>query len=170
MQRVLLLVLLLFIFVGCGYKPLAHAAKQKFGKNVSSEIVISMQDPENSVDIKDALDEAVLKVFHLNLVEESKAKTHLKIDLKSIYITPITYDINGFISRYQIKVTLMVELNKIGEDGERRSKIFHTTGYHILKSEIISDVERYNAINKASEKALDSFVHSALIEGELDEN
>lgn len=170
MQRVLLLFLLLFVLVGCGYRPLAHTAKQKFGKNVSSEIVISIRDPENSVDIKDALDEAVLKVFQLNLVPKSEAKTHLKIDLKSVDITPVTYDTNGFISRYQVKVTLVVELSHIGKDDKQRSKVFHTSGYFILKSENISDAERYNAISKAAMKALDSFIYSASIEGELDEN
>lgn len=150
--------------MGCGYRPLAHTAKQNFGRNISSEIIISMQDPENSVDIKDAVDKALIKVFQLNLVPKGKAKTHLKIDFKSIDITPITYDINGFISRYQIKVTLGVEMIDISADGEKSSKFINTIGYHILKSEIISDFERYNAIKRASEKALDSFIHRVLVE------
>ena len=164
MYRLFLLSIILFVLGGCGYRPLAHGAKKSLGRSVSSEIIISMQDPENSVEIKDALDKALIQTFQTHLVAKGDAKTHLKVSLQSIEVEPITYDINGFISRYQLKVTLSVRVIKKIEGDISESKIYNTIGYHMLKTDVISDVERYNAIKSASQRALESFISQVVIE------
>ncbi|MGB5964274.1 MAG: hypothetical protein WBG65_01950, partial [Sulfurimonadaceae bacterium] len=55
--------LLFTIFTGCGYQPSSKEAKKVMGETVSTEIIISMPDPENTVVLKDALDEAVIRRF-----------------------------------------------------------------------------------------------------------
>ena len=53
----------LILFAGCGYQPSSYYAKSVVGESVSTEVVISMEDPQNTVIIKDAVDMAVITKF-----------------------------------------------------------------------------------------------------------
>ena len=61
------LVLIALIFTGCVYAPASQYTKKVVGDSVSTQMVISVQDPQNSVIIKDAVDTAIIIKFRTAL-------------------------------------------------------------------------------------------------------
>lgn len=152
-----------FILTGCGYKPTSHYTREITGGSISTHIVISMQDPENTVLLKDALNEAVVNRFRSRLTDRAHAKTHLTIALRNTVFEPIRYDTNGFVVAYRARITL--DIDRETEGATRR---YTTEGSHqfaIEPNAIISDYVRFQAIQAGAEKALDSFVAKVAAEG-----
>lgn len=156
-------VFLLVLMGGCGYAPASHYAKNIVGEKVSTEVVISMEDPQNSVIIKDAVDTAVLTKFRTALVPKNESGTHLKISIGSAVFSPLQYDINGYIITYRTTVTMEI-LRTSGE--ENRS--YTTKGIYdfaIEPNAIITDQARFEAIRQGAQKGLDAFVAQIAAEG-----
>ncbi len=167
MKRALLLFIMhyvLFIVLsGCGYKPSSHTAKLVMKETVSTEVVISMEDPESAVLIKDALNEAIIRRFQSSLRDRDHAQSHLKIVLQSVVFSPLKYDEYGYITAYRAKTTL----NILRITGEIRKKYsaYGTYDFTMEPNAIISDAARMDAIKFGSAKALDSFVSQVSAEG-----
>ena len=155
--------LCLTLLTGCGYQPSSKEAKKVLGETVSTEIIISMEDPENTVVLKDALDDAVIRRFQTNLRHRDEAATHLQIELNSVIFTPIQYDSNGYVISYRTTITLAV--NRMTNELTKR---YNAVGYYdftINPNAIITDQQRYEAIQISATKALDSFVAQVAAEG-----
>jgi hypothetical protein len=156
-------VVLFVLLSGCGYKPSAQYAKQVVGEKVSSEVIISMQDPENTVIIKDAIQQAVINRFHASLTKRSAADTHLRIVLNNVSFSPLQYDENGYIVVYRTRVSLQIR-RITGET----SKLYPVSGYYdfvIEPNAIISDQARFEAIQFGAQKAIDGFAARVAAEG-----
>lgn len=156
---------LLLTFAGCGYRPTSHVVKPVLDESVSTRVVISMEDPDNTVLLKDALNEAVVNRFRTRLTDRKHAVTHLLIALRNTEFIPVRYDTNGYIIAYRAIVTLDIERTHVGE-----AKHYIARGsyqFTIEPNAIISDIVRYEAIRFGSEKALDSFVAQVANEGTL---
>jgi len=157
------LIALLLVLAGCGYRPTSHVVKPVLQESVSTQIVISMQDPDNTVYLKDALDQAVVNRFRTRLTDEAHAKTHLIISLRDVIFLPVRYDTNGYVIAYRAVVTLDIDRRQ-GEQTRR----YNARGSYLFTIEpnaIISDLVRFEAIQYGSEKALDSFVAQIANEG-----
>ncbi len=155
--------LLLFVFSGCGYQPASRYSKLVTGETISTKVIISMQDPENTVVIKDAVDSAVIMRFHSSLREYGHAITHLDIYLKSVLFLPLQYDKNGYIITYRTNISLHIVRKTKGI-----SKTYVLRGIHdfaIEPNAIISDQARFTAIESGSAKAIDSFIAQVAAEG-----
>ena len=158
-----LLLAVMIIGAGCGYKPSSHYAKQVMGETVSTEVVISMEDPENTVIIKDAVDSAVIMRFKASLRERNEAQTHLNIRLESVSFSPLQYDLNGYVVAYRTTIRL-----NITRTTQKRSKRYNVSGIHDFAIEpqaIISDQARFDAIESGALKAIDSFIAMVSAEG-----
>jgi len=163
MLRQLLLFMGLMLFFGCGYKPSSHTAKVVMKETISTEVVISMEDPESAVLIKDTLNEAIIRRFHASLRDRSNAQSHLKIRLKSVLFTPMKYDVNGYITAYRAKITLSIL--RTTDEINKAYKAYGTYDFALEPNAIISDFARLEAIKFGSIKALDSFVAQISAEG-----
>ena len=133
------------------------------GETVSTEIIISMTDPENTVLLKDALDQAVIRRFQTNLRHAKAAKTHLEIELKSVGFSPLQYDSNGYIISYRTTIHLGIKRTK-----DHFTKSYSAKGnfdFTINPNAIITDQQRFEAIANSAAKALDSFVAQVAAEG-----
>ena len=133
------------------------------GETVSTEIIISMTDPENTVLLKDALDQAVIRRFQTNLRHSKAAKTHLEIELKSVGFSPLQYDSNGYIISYRTTINLGIKRTK-----DHFTKSYSAEGnfdFTINPNAIITDQQRFEAIANSAAKALDSFVAQVAAEG-----
>jgi len=153
----------LILTAGCGYRPTSHVVKPVLEESVSTKVIISMEDPDNTVLLKDALDSAVVNRFRSALTDEEHASTHLIISLRSTSFVPVFYDSNGYITAYRAFVTLDITRTTGG-----KTKHYITKGTHlftIAPNAIISDLVRYEAIQFGAEKALDSFVAQVANEG-----
>lgn len=153
----------LILLSGCGYQPASHYAKNIVGESVSTEVVVSMEDPQNTVIIKDAVDTAVITKFRTALVPKNTAKTHLKISIGSVSFTPLRYDTDGYVITYRTTVTM-----SIIRTSEEKSQTYATKGmydFEIEPNAIISDQARFEAIRQGAQKGIDAFVAQIAAQG-----
>ena len=155
--------LVLVLFSGCGYKPSAKFSRAVVGEKISTSVKISLIDPENTVIIKDAVDAAIIEVFHASLVPKNLSQTHLLLGLSNPSYAPIQYDSDGFIIAYRATVSL-----NITRQTDDKSKNYIATGtydFSITPNAIITDKERFDAIKFSAVKAVKSFVAQVSAEG-----
>jgi len=161
--HLLAVVIISLLISGCGYLPSSKEARKVLGESVSTKVIISMTDPENTVLLKDALDEAIIRRFQTNLRHQTKAKTHLDISLKSVNFSALQYDANGYIISYRTTIHLGVL-----RETATLTKSYSATGnydFSISPNAIITDQQRFDAIANSATKALDSFVAQVAAEG-----
>jgi hypothetical protein len=158
--------LLIFIFIsGCGYRPSANHSKEVVGEKVSTQILISMQDPENTVLIKDAVNKAVVTRFRSSLVGEKESETHLKIMITDIIFSPLQYNLEGYVVTYRTHLTLQILRTHNDE-----AQTYITKGIYdfaIEPNAIISDQARFVAIKVSAQKAIDSFIAAVASQGAM---
>jgi hypothetical protein len=141
--------------ISCGYKPTSIYTKEILGDKIYTEVAISLEDPENSVLIKDAINEAVVSHFRSSIVSKDKADSLFYITLNSVSFVPIQYDKHGYVIAYKTHVGLKTKYI----DKNRKTHEIYTKGnydFPIESSSIISDTKRFEAIKFASQKALDA--------------
>lgn len=155
--------LLLTLFSGCGYKPSSHYAKRVMGETVSTEVVISMEDPENTVIIKDAIDAAVIMRFKSSLRDRGSAQSHLRIAFKGVSFSPLQYDENGYVIAY--RTTIRLGITRRSGTESKTYNVRGTYDFSIQAQAIISDQARFEAIRFGSAKAIDSFIAMVAAEG-----
>ena len=161
--RLLLLTLLLLQFSACGYKPSAKYSREVVGERISTSVIISAQDPENTVIIKDAVDSAIVEVFHGSLTSKNYSDTHLSLSISPPSYTPIQYNSDGYVISYRATIRLGIVRNTSGV-----KKNYSTVGTHdfaIVPNAVITDQERFDAIRFSSAKAISSFVAQVSAEG-----
>ncbi len=161
--KVLLLTLVLSLFSACGYKPSAKYSREVVGERISTSITISAQDPENTVIIKDAVDSAIIEVFHGSLTSKNYSDTHLNIGISPPRYTPVQYNNDGFVIAYRTTITLVINRETSGV-----KKRYSTTGtydFTIVPNAVITDQERFIAIRESSAKAISAFVAKVSAEG-----
>lgn len=162
-MKFLLLAAVLFLIAGCGYSPASHYARNVVGESVSTEVVISMEDPKNTVIIKDAVDTAVVTKFRTALVGKNSSKTHLKFTLNSVTFTPLQYDTDGYVITYRTTVSMAVE--RISEISSGHYMVSGVYDFNIEPQAIISDQARFDAIRLSSQKAIDVFIAQVAAQG-----
>lgn len=159
----LILALHVSILSGCGYLPSSKFARSVIGDKVSTQVIISAIDPQNSVLIKDAVDVAVIKSFQASLSDRAHATTHLIITLKSVSYRPVQYDVNGYVTGYKTVIRL-----HISSEHEGIVKAYDVEGnydFSIEANAIISDQIRFEAIKNGATKAISSFVSKLSAQG-----
>jgi len=157
------IVFLLLNFSGCGYKPSAKYAREVLGKKISTSIVISAQDPENTVIIKDAVDSAIIKIFHASLVDKKIADTHLAFSISEPSYTPLQYNSNGFIISYRATIQLIIQRYSKGVQKKYTTK--GTYDFSVVPNAVLTDKERFDAIKFSATKAISAFVAKVSAEG-----
>jgi len=148
---------------GCGYKPSAKYAREVLADHISTDVVISAQDPENTVFIKDAVDKALIEVFHASLTTPKYADTHLVIKLQVPKYIPIQYDTSGFVIAYRARIILFI--TRKSKDIVKHYRVQGTYNFDVSPNAVLTDQERYNAIKFGSIKAIESFLAQVSAEG-----
>ncbi len=162
-HHLLITVILSLLLTGCGYQPSSKEARKVLGETVSTEIIISMEDPENTVVLKDSLDKAVIRRFQTNLRSRKNAATHLQIRLNSVSFSALQYDSNGYVISYRTKINLAV--TRMTKNFTKRYSAIGNYDFAISPNAIITDQQRFEAIGNSATKALDSFVAQVAAEG-----
>jgi hypothetical protein len=161
--KVGILIFIIFNLIACGYRPSAKYARQTLGDKISTEVIISLVDPENTVILKDAVDSAIIKVFQASLVKKSKSDTHLILEMRAPRYTPVNYDTNGYVIGYRMTVTLSITKLHAGV-----KKVYTAKGnydFEVTPNAVISDQQRFEAIGYSVEKAIRSFIAQVSAEG-----
>lgn len=153
----------LILLAGCGYQPASHYAKNVVGESVSTEVVIRVEDPQNTVIIKDAVAMAVITKFRASLVPKNASQTHLKIAISGVGFTPLRYDTNGYVITYRTTVSMSIE--RLSGD---KSELYSTRGIYdfaIEPNAIITDQARFEAIRQGAQKGIDAFIAQVAAQG-----
>jgi len=161
--RVLLSLILVLIISGCGYTPSSKFAREVMGEKISTSIHISAQDPENTVIIKDAVDEAIIEVFHASLRSRDESDTHLDISISDPSYSPIVFDKDGFIIGYKMSLSLSILRHHSGVT--KHYLLNGTYDFTVSPNAVVTDQERFEAIKYSAAKAIRSFVAKVSAEG-----
>ncbi len=164
MRRVVWGFVLLLLVGGCGYKPTALYTKKSLGEHIYAKVETSLEDPQNSLLIQDAVNEAVINKFHSKLVSKSNADTIIHLKLRSVLFRPIAFDQNGYVTAYKTIVKLQSDIKTKG----KKVNVVITEGdydFNIQTLSVISDTKRFNAIKEASQKAIDALISKVSIGG-----
>lgn len=165
MKLFLPLILLVFILLGCGYKPTAKYAKSALGEKVSVAVDIYSMDPINSVIIKDAVLQSLITRFRIVTTERKFSITHLDVKLKKVTETALEYDINGYVVARRMTVDLKIDrLTKGVKKSYNVSGLFDVS---IEPNATVSDSDRFKAIKAASLKAIDALIVQLALEGSM---
>ena len=163
MIKITLLLFTVFNLVGCGYKPSSQYARQTLGEKISTSVVISALDPENTVLMKDAVDSSVIQVFHSSLVDKEYSDTHLILNMSTPIYTPIIYDVNGYITGYRMSITLYIQRYHNGVSTKYTTRGNHD--FEVAPNAVVTDKDRFDAIRFSATKAIRSFVAQVSAEG-----
>ena len=165
MKKLLALVLVLFL-IGCGYRPLAHFAREIFGKSIYVEIIIDPKFPKSGVLAKDILNKAFLSRFHLDVTPKDKAQSKILMDLKSIDFTSIAQDDQGFTTHYKITVDIDFKYKSIyGEEYNVSTSGSSDYASTANMTSIATEKSQLDAINLAVEQAINKFVSQTFYQG-----
>lgn len=154
---------LLLHLSGCGYKPSAKFARGVVGEKISTTVIISSEDPENTVLVKDAVDKAILTVFHASLSDKEHADTNLVLSIGTPAYSPIEYNDNGFIISY--RATIGLSIMRETKDIKKKYTARGTYDFSVVPNAVLTDQERFDAIKFSSLKAITSFIAQVSAEG-----
>jgi len=149
-------ILLLFFLTACGYKPSAQFAKKVIGERVYTKVDVSLANPENAVLTKDGLNKALQTRLKTIVTRKSDADSMMGVRYESIRFVPLQYDKNGYVSYYQVVMTLRFTFEKEGYHEERR--VVGRYEFPISPTAIIAYDLQLKAIEKSTTKALDQFI------------
>lgn len=159
----MVLLLMLMDLTACGYKPSSQYARAVVGEKVSTSVIISAEDPENTVVIKDAVDSAIIQIFHASLVDKSESDSHLTFSISEPTYAPIQYNSDGYVISYRANLVLSTFRESKG-----KSKRYQSTGtydFSVDPNAVLTDQQRFDAIKYSAQKAISSFVAQISAEG-----
>jgi hypothetical protein len=143
--------LLAFSLIGCGYKPSSQYTTPILGNSINTEVDIDVENPTDSIFLKDALNESVFSIFNAKVDKNGKSKIKLKIN--SSDITVLDYDANGYpvLYRASAEITAYVTdvngtLNKYSGSGNY--------DFSLNSNSVLSDNLKHNALKEAFIRAL----------------
>jgi len=155
--------LLLMGFTSCGYKPSSKYSREIVGEKISTSVVISAQDPENTVVIKDAVDSAIIQVFHASLVDKEHSDTHLSMSLSAPAYSPVQYNSDGYVIAYRANIVLGIR--RESRESTKNYTARGTYDFSVVPNAVLTDKERFDAIKFSSIKAISSFIAQVSAEG-----
>jgi hypothetical protein len=161
--KVLLLSFMAMQLISCGYKPSAKYSRQVVGEKISTSVVISAQDPENTVIIKDAVDSAIIEVFHASLTTKKNSQTHLSLSISEPSYTPIQYNGDGYVISY--RSTIVLAIIRESKNIKKSYTASGTYDFSVVPNAVLTDQERFDAIRFSSVKAITSFIAQVSAEG-----
>ncbi|WP_291027348.1 LPS assembly lipoprotein LptE [Helicobacter sp.] len=158
---------LIWLFVGCGYQPVSYYARSIFNDGVCVDIAVNPSVPESGTNIKDAVNNAVIKRFGSKLKSKQEAQSFLHINVREIIQAPVAYNQQGFVSYYRTHITLDIHF----ENTSGVSFDVTNTGYYDYSADftstIVLDQYRLESINNAANMALEKFISQVAYYGEF---
>ena len=164
MKSFLYLFLTVFLFIGCGYKPSSTYAKTAIEGNVYVDLKIDIDNSQNSVLVKDAMNEMVLNEFNASLTNNKKdADTFVLVELSSVSHSSISTGDDGYAKSYRTTVSIKMSYNKLNEEIKTVS-VSDYYDYTVDSDSIVTDQKKKVAVKIASTKALSNIFSKIAIQ------
>jgi len=149
-----LLFVTVFLFTGCGYKPSSTYAKSAIEGNVYVDLIVDIDNAQNSVYVKDAMNEMILNQFDALLTSnKDDADTYVSVALSSVSHKSISSDSDGYVQSYRTTVNIKMTYNKLNEKIKALS-VSDYYDYTVDSDSVITDQKKKIAVKIASTKAL----------------
>ena len=153
-----------FSILGCGYKPATYYAKEEISGKVFLKVTIDLVDPQNSVLIKDEINKLLIQKLDADLVDkESLADTVMNVVVNSVSMQTLQYDESGYNKLYRAVVVINVSYFKKSDNKRKSFSVDGDYNFSIDNGTSINDTQRYNAIQKASDKAVEKVLSKIAI-------
>lgn len=153
-MRLLAFVTALLMLTGCGYRPSSHYTKHTLGNSIYTEINIPIEDPESSILIIDAINEAVVSKFKSRLASKQEADTYLLIKSASFATSGLQKDERGFTVLYRTTATLSIQLKT--KTAKKSFKVSGIYDFAVTADSVLSEEKRLVSFKLATIKALDA--------------
>ena len=155
-----------FSFLGCaGYKPSTHYAKDEISGKVFVKVSIDLEDPKNSVLIKDSINQLLIQKLDAEIVnKESLADTVMNVAVNTVNLQTLQYDKTGYNKLYRAVVVIDISYFKKSEDKRKSFSVDGEYDFSVDNATTINDTQRYNAIQKASEKAMEEVLSKIAVQ------
>jgi len=145
---------LLIIFNGCGYKPTSYYAKNEISGKVYVDLAIDINNPQNSILVKDAMNEMIVNRFNGELTHnKNEADTVVLVKLASVSHSVLSSDNQGYAKTYRANVTISVNYKKKGEKSKSIS-VSNYYDYNVKADALVSDQQKQEAVKNAATRAL----------------
>jgi len=147
-------IIFFILFVGCGYKPTSHYAKNTISGDVYVDVKIDINNAQNSVLIKDAMNEMVINQFDATLTNnKSNADTIVTVSLSSVSHTAISSDNEGYAKTYRTTVGITVNYKKQNSSNVS-IKVSNYYDYSVDADSTLTEQKKQEAVKIAATKAL----------------
>jgi len=154
LKKIIYSFFIVLLFIGCGYKPSSHYAKNAIEGNVYVNLDVDIDNAQNSVYVKDAMNEMILNQFKASITDDKKkADTHVSIVLSSVSHSSMSSDDDGYAKSYRTTVNITMKYNKRDED-IKTIVLSDYYDYTVDSDSVITDQKKREAVKIASTKAL----------------
>lgn len=171
MRKILTIFCLVFV-IGCGYKPTSKIVNDIMPNSVFVDVVMSKTDPQNTVAIKDAVKTGIVQRLGRNLADKKSADTQIIASIKKLSFSALAYDQFGYITTFRTNLTLnfkttlsngeIFSKDCVGDYDFKVSKLVKSSRDTMS---VISDKDRYEAIENSSRQAFDEFISALAVKG-----
>jgi len=144
----------LFILSGCGYKPTSYYAKNEIRGKVYVDLKIDMNNSQNAVFVKDAMNEMILNRFNAYLTQnKEEAETYVFVKLANVSHSVLASDNEGYAKTYRANVTISVMYQK-RDEVKKNISVSNYYDYNVETNSLVSDQQKQEAVKNAAIKAL----------------
>lgn len=142
------------LFIGCGYKPASYYARDAITGNVYVKLNVDIENSENSIYVKDAVNEMIINQFKTFLTDDKeKAQTFVTVGLSSVSHAVMSTDDDGYAQSYRTTVKIIFTYSKKDEE-MKTITVSNYYDYSVDPDSVISDQKKNIAVKIASTKAL----------------
>ena len=143
----------IILFIGCGYKPSSYYARDAITGNVYVKLDVDISNAQNSVYVKDAMNEMIINQFKANLTDNKKnADTIVIVSLSNVSHLAMSTDDNGYVESYRTTVNITVKYQK-RDEAQKTIKASNYYDYTVDSTSIVTDQKKNLAVKIASTKA-----------------
>jgi len=136
--------------------------KKEIKENVYVDLYVNVEDPKNSVLIKDAMNKILITRLGSKLVKNKiNAQTIINVKLNSVSMKELQYDEDGYTKLYRAVVSVNVKIINLNN-----VKSFNVSGnydFSVDDEGSINETKRFEAIKNASAKALEQVLSKLAI-------
>ena len=158
MKFYIYLFLIVGLLTGCGYKPSSYYAKAEIEGEVYVDLEIDIDNTQNSIYVKDAMNEMIINQFNASLTNDKEnADTYVLVELGDVSHNSVSSDGAGYTESYRTTVNIKIKYTKKGKETKTLS-VSDYYDYTVDSDSVVTDQKKKVAIKIASRKALSNIL------------
>ena len=151
-----LLIYPLIFFSGCGYKPTSYYSKNEIKGKVYIQSKIDIKNSENSVLIRDVLNELIITRFDAMIVNKKENSDMIvSAILNSVKHKGLETSQDGYTTLYRATVSISIKYRK--NETNSKQKVITVSNYYdysVDYNSVLNNEKKLEAVRLASSKAL----------------